>query len=82
MKIYWGINSKLEKDFQNSETLFCKLFTAWGGMCGPIQYLSDRRVAEPQEQARFHQASSEGARSRWIGDQYESGCGDQVKSNN
>ena len=27
LKIYWGINSKLEKDFQNSETLFCKLFT-------------------------------------------------------
>ena len=36
MKFYWGINSKLEKDFQNSETLFCKLFTARGGMCGPI----------------------------------------------
>ena len=36
MKFYWGINSKLEKDFQNSETLFCKLFTAQGGMCGPI----------------------------------------------
>ena len=25
MKFYWGINSKLEKDFQNSEPLFCKL---------------------------------------------------------
>ena len=36
MKFYWGINSKLEKDFQNSETLFCKVFTARGGMCGPI----------------------------------------------
>ena len=36
IKFYWGINSKLEKDFQNSETLFCKLFTARGGMCGPI----------------------------------------------
>ena len=36
MKIYWGINSKVEKDFQNSETLFCKLFTAWGGMCSLI----------------------------------------------
>ena len=36
MKFYWGINSKLEKDFQNSETLFCKLFTVRGGMCGPI----------------------------------------------
>ena len=36
IKIYWGINSKLEKDFQNSETLFCKLFTVREGMCGPI----------------------------------------------
>ena len=36
MKFYWGINSKLEKDFQNSEMLFCKLFTARGGMCIPI----------------------------------------------
>ena len=36
MKIYWGINSKLEKNFQNSETLFCKLFTVRGGMCSPI----------------------------------------------
>ena len=36
MKFYWGINSKLEKDFQNTETLFCKLFTAQGGMFSPI----------------------------------------------
>ena len=36
IKIYWRINSKLEKDFQNSETLFCKLFTVRRGMCGPI----------------------------------------------
>ena len=38
MKFCWGINSKLEekKDFQNSEMMFCKLFTARGGMCGPI----------------------------------------------
>ena len=36
MKICWGINSKLEKYFQNSKALFCKLFTARGGMCSPI----------------------------------------------
>ena len=63
MKIYWGINSKLEKDIQNSETL-------------------GRRVAEPHEQVRSRQMSSEWARSCWIGDQYESGCKDRVKSNN
>ena len=36
MKICWGINSKLEKDFQNSETLFCKLFTARGACVVPF----------------------------------------------
>ena len=57
MKIYWALTRKLEKDFQNSETFFCKLFTVQGGMCGHIWYLSDRRVAEPHEQARSRQAS-------------------------
>ena len=36
MKFIGELTQKLEKDFQNSETLFCKLLTAWGGMCGPI----------------------------------------------
>ena len=36
MKLIGELTQKLEKDFQNSETLICKLFTVRGGMCGPI----------------------------------------------